>query len=83
MKCFKQITANHAANEHVCASAALTSEAVGHVCLQDDLAEDGRQRQRVVAFVPQGDVAVARLQAVKRQDALPNQLIVVIIDGDT
>lgn len=60
----------------------LTSEAVGHVGLEDDLAEDCGQRQRLVAFVSQRDVAVASLQAVKRQDALPNQLIVVVVDCD-
>lgn len=60
----------------------LTSEAVGHVGLEDDLAEDGGQRQRLVAFVSQRDVAVASLQAIKRQDALPNQLIVVVVDCD-
>lgn len=61
----------------------LTSEAVGHVGLEDDLAEDGGQRQRLVALVPQRDVTVAGLQAVQRQDALANQLVVVVVDGDT
>lgn len=66
----------------MCNPAALTSEAVGHVGLEDDLAEDCRQRQRVVAFVPQGDVTVASLQAVQRQDALANQLVVVVVHCD-
>lgn len=61
----------------------LTSEAVGHVGLEDDLAEDGGQRQGLVALVPQRDVTVAGLQAVQWQDALANQLVVVIVDGDT
>lgn len=60
----------------------LTSEAVGHVGLEDDLAEDGGQRQGLVALVPQRDVTVAGLQAVQWQDALANQLVVVVVDGD-
>jgi len=60
----------------------LTAEAVGHVGLQDDLAEDGGQRQRLVALVPQRDVAVAGLQAVEGQQALANQLVVVVVDAD-
>lgn len=65
----------------VCVPVPLTSEAVGHVGFEDDLAEDGRQRQRLVALVPQRDVTVASLQAVQRQDALANQLVVVVVDG--
>lgn len=60
----------------------LTSEAVRHVGLEDDLAEDGGQRERLVALVPQRDVAVAGLQAVQGQDALADQLVVVVVDGD-
>ena len=60
----------------------LTSKAVGHVCLEDDLAEDGGQRQGLVALVPQRDVTVASLQAVQRQDALTNQLVVVVVNGN-
>ncbi|KAA8583377.1 hypothetical protein FQN60_015923 [Etheostoma spectabile] len=63
-------------------SVLLTSEAVGHVGLEDDLAEDGGQRQGLVALVPQRDVTVASLQAVQRQDALANQLVVVVVDGN-
>lgn len=66
----------------VCVPVPLTSKAVGHVGLEDDLAEDGGQRQGFVALVPQRDVTVASLQAVKRQDALANQLVVVVVDGD-
>lgn len=66
----------------VCVCVALTSEAVGHVGLKDDLAEDGGQRQGLVALVPQRDVTVAGLQAVQWQDALANQLVVVVVDGD-
>lgn len=66
----------------VCVPVPLTSEAVGHVGLEDDLAEDGGQRQGLVALVPQRDVTVASLQAIQRQDALANQLVVVVVDGD-
>lgn len=66
----------------VCVGVPLTSKAVGHVGLEDDLAEDGGQRQGLVALVPQRDVTVASLQAVQRQDALTNQLVVVVVDGD-
>lgn len=60
----------------------LTSKAVGYVGLEDDLAEDGGQRQGLVAFVPQGDVAVASLQAIQRQDALPDQFVVVVVHSN-
>lgn len=59
----------------------LTPEAVGHVGFEDDLAEDGGQREGLVAFVPQRDVTVAGLQAVQRQDALADQLVVVVVHG--
>lgn len=66
----------------MCVPVPLTSEAVGHVGLEDDLAEDGGQRQGLVALVPQRDVTVASLQAIQRQDALANQLVVVVVDCD-
>lgn len=66
----------------VCVPVPLTSEAVRHVGLEDDLAEDGWQRLGLVALVPQRDVAVASLQAVQRQDALANQLVVVVVHGN-
>lgn len=66
----------------VCVYVPLTSEAVGHVGLEDDLAEDGGQRQGLVSLVPQRDVTVASLQAIQRQNALANQLVVVVVDGD-
>lgn len=66
----------------VCAGVPLTPETVGHVGLEDYLAEDGGQRQRLVALVSQRDVTVASLQAIQGQDALANQLVVVIVDGD-
>lgn len=66
----------------VCVCVLLTSETVWHVSLEDDLAEDGGQREGLVALVPQRDVTVASLQTVQRQDALANQLVVVIVDGD-
>lgn len=59
--------------------AALTTKAVGHIGLQDDLAEDGGQWEGLVAFIPQWNVAVAGLQAVQGQDALSNQLVVIVI----
>lgn len=62
-------------------SSLLTSEAVGHVCFEDDVAEDSGQRQGFVVLVSQGDVPVTRLQSVQRENSLSNQLIVVIVHG--
>ena len=66
----------------MCVCVSLTSEAVGHIGLEDDLAEDGGQRQGLVALVPQRDVTIASLQAIQRQDALTNQLVVVVVNCD-
>lgn len=59
-----------------------TSKSIWNVGLEDDLAEDGGQRQRFVSLVPQRDVAVAGLKAIQRQDPLANQLVVVVIHRD-
>lgn len=66
-------------NEHEHKEVFLTSEAVGHVCFEDDVTEDGGQRQRFVIFISQRDVSVTRLQAVQRQDSLSDQFIVIIV----
>lgn len=62
--------------------AGLTTKAVGHIGLKDDLAEDGGQWEGLVAFIPQWNVPVAGLQAVQGQDALSNQFVVIVVHGD-
>ncbi len=50
------------------------AQPVGNVRLEHNMAEKRGQRQREVAFSPQRDVPVARLQTVERQHPLANQL---------
>lgn len=59
----------------------LTSEAVRHVCFEDNVAEDGGQRQRFVVLISQGDVPIARLQSIQRENPLSDQFTVVIVHG--
>lgn len=62
--------------------AGLTTKAVGHIGLKDDLAEDGGQWEGLVAFIPQWNVPVAGLQAVQGQDTLSNQFVVIVVHSD-
>lgn len=58
-------------------------EAVGHIGLEHDVAEERGQREREITLSSQRDVSVARLQTVERQHALSDQLACLFVHADT
>jgi hypothetical protein len=58
-----------------------TSEAVGHVNRQLDVAEEHGKGHREVGLGLEGDVPVAGLQTVQRQDPLAQQLAALLVDS--
>lgn len=62
-------------------SVAFTSEAIWHICFEHDVAEDGWQRQGLVALIPKGDMPVSCLETIQRQYPLANQLVVIVVNS--